>query len=342
MTNKKVVISITPSRDSKNNKFIGQFADSIEHSGANVQDFSWTCKSLATSDAIIFHWPDEFFLPTNLRTAYKLFGKLGLMKLAKILFGTRFIWVAHNAKPHGSKHQHQLYTNLFLSSLNGMIYLSAYSRSVVTKLYPQVADLPSLETVHGHYRDSMESISSPLPTPGERIKLAYFGQIRPYKNVLELVSVVSTLPSPRISLTVMGMQQDEELSEKIEAAARCKPHIQLDLRHESIPDAELEAAIDASDAVVLPYSDILNSGSAFFALSRNRPVLAPNIGSLSELQAIVGQSWLYLYEGKLTAEVIEAFLKQIRSNPINERPDLSAYDWDPIGRNIHNFIENIR
>src|SRR3546814_10110494 len=57
---------------------------------------------------------------------------------------------------------------------------------------------------------------------------------------------------------------------------------------------------DEADAVVLPYRDIVNSGSALLALSRFRPVIAPRLGSLIELQGQVGEDWLWLYDGPLT------------------------------------------
>jgi hypothetical protein len=140
----------------------------------------------------------------------------------------------------------------------------------------------------------------------------------------------------------MGMRQDKALSAEIESAAKHKSHINLDLRSGLIPDTELEAAIDWSDAVVLPYRDILNSGSAIFALSRSRPVLAPRLGSLIELQAQVGFEWIYLYDGNLTVNVLEDFLAWIRNRPSGGAPDLAAYAWPPIGNQICRFVRDLR
>src|SRR3546814_7963709 len=64
----------------------------------------------------------------------------------------------------------------------------------------------------------------------------------------------------------------------------------------------IERITDEADAVVLPYRDIVNSGSALLALSRFRPVIAPRLGSLIELQGQVGEDWLWLYDGPLTGE----------------------------------------
>jgi len=53
--------------------------------------------------------------------------------------------------------------------------------------------------------------------------------------------------------------------------------------HHFIDDAELQFFIRAADAVVLPFRDVLTSGSAILALSFGRPVVAPRIGNLVEI-----------------------------------------------------------
>ena len=64
--------------------------------------------------------------------------------------------------------------------------------------------------------------------------------------------------------------------------------------------------LPATDLVVLPYRDILNSGSAVLALSFDRPVLVPRRGSLGDLQNHVGRQWVRTYEGDIGAAELEA------------------------------------
>src|SRR3546814_18874596 len=75
-------------------------------------------------------------------------------------------------------------------------------------------------------------------------------------------------------------------------------HLQL----EYLSDAEIERLTEEADAVVLPYRDIVNSGSALLARSRFRPVIATRLGSLIEFQGSGGEGWLWLYDGPLTGE----------------------------------------
>ena len=56
----------------------------------------------------------------------------------------------------------------------------------------------------------------------------------------------------------------------------------IDLRLSFVPDDELPVLLAAADAVVLPFRDILTSGSAILAMSYGRAVIAPSLGCLPE------------------------------------------------------------
>ena len=107
---------------------------------------------------------------------------------------------------------------------------------------------------------------------------------------------------------MIGACKDPSLEFKLRELADGDDRISLEIHEEVVPDEELEAVIDAHDAAVLPYRNILNSGSALHALSRNKPVLAPRMGSLPELLATVGPEWVHLFDGEINSEAIEQFL----------------------------------
>ena len=65
-----------------------------------------------------------------------------------------------------------------------------------------------------------------------------------------------------------------------------------------ISDEETQIYLRASDLVVLPYRDILNSGSALLALSFDRPVWLPEGNLADDLRDVVGEAWVY--SGELT------------------------------------------
>jgi hypothetical protein len=83
---------------------------------------------------------------------------------------------------------------------------------------------------------------------------------------------------------------------------------------------------------VLPYRDILNSGSALLALSLNRPVLVPRRGALAELQQQVGEAWVRCYDGDLTAETLVDAIAWARETPREPEAPLHAFAWPSIAR----------
>ena len=155
-----------------------------------------------------------------------------------------------------------------------------------------------------------------------------------------LIRCTRDLTRSQATLTVIGFRFDQAYARKIEAMTAGRPEIRLDLRSDFVPQADLEAAIDDLHGVILPYREILNSGSALFALSRNRPVLAPHLGSLPELQARVGKNWLHLYDGTLSLAFLQSFVESLRT-AWSKPCDLSAYDWAPIGQSLRRFIDQI-
>ncbi len=56
----------------------------------------------------------------------------------------------------------------------------------------------------------------------------------------------------------------------------------MTLALETIPDDQMQVYLRAADAVVLPYRDVLSSGSAILAMTFGQPVIAPAIGCLPE------------------------------------------------------------
>jgi beta-1,4-mannosyltransferase len=316
------------------------FSKAISDQGYAVGEFRWRPGVLRKSDVVIIHWPHEFFTPGGKLARIRPFLKLGVILLSKFLWGTRFVWIAHNAAPHDTDKSAFSLARWFMRSLDGIIYLSAYSSDLIGTLYPECKTRASLVTVHGHYRD----VAVTPPTAGRAltgdVKLAYIGLIRPYKNLELLVDAAAKVSG--LELRVGGMAMDRALADKLLADAKQTPHITLDFWDAPVSDGKFEAIVDSADAIVLPYRSVLNSGAMLFALSRNRPVLAPNIGSLPELRETVGPDWVYLYEGEFNQSVLNDFIAWMRKTKRGDMAPLDYYSWSRIGQELGKFIESLR
>jgi len=291
-------------------------------------------------DVVIFHWPDEFFSRQPLQVRWRAVLKLFLLRFARRVRGIRVIWIAHNAQPHDTESSPR-FARSFVSALDGIVHLSQHSCSVLDAQFRPSPRTHQVITVHGHYRDDAITRPKPFVGPGREVELLYFGQIRPYKGVEELVACAAKLRDTGVRLKVIGLMQDESTAARVKEMARLVPQIQFDFRPEPLSEAELEAAVDAAHAVVLPYRRILNSGAAMYAISRNRPLLAPHQGSLPELQMAVGKQWVHLYDGDLTVPVLRDFVDGVRAGPDGAVADLSAFDWRAIAEKVQSLLRKV-
>jgi hypothetical protein len=120
---------------------------------------------------------------------------------------------------------------------------------------------------------------------------------------------------------------DSDAVERTREAAVGGPNIKLDL--EFINKNLVQYYLRAADLIALPYTKILNSGTALLALSFDRPVLLPALGAMPELREMVGEDWVRLYEGNLTPEVLRSAIQWTRRRQTNKcaQPPLDSLDW---------------
>jgi hypothetical protein len=322
--------------DAPANRFPGLLAEAIADAlDDRIVAFSWDGLGSGAYDRVVFHWPTEFFRPDSRRKTMALLTRAARDKLRH---GTRFFWIVHNLEPHdGGSLSSPLTRSLFFRLLDGLVFLSEDSRGQLHALNPQTRRIASLVTAHGTYPD----VARPprrFAKPEGPVRLLFFGAIRAYKNPVGLVRAATAAHGVPFQLTLAGsVWQHGELANDIAAAAGDDPRITLDIRDHPIPEDELEAMIDAHDAVVLPYDKVLNSGVALHALCRNKPILGPNTGSLPELRGQVGAPWVCLFDGPFAAPHIAEFVSHVRGLAA-ATPDLSRHDWARIGRETADFL----
>ncbi len=334
------IVSCRPAWITTSNRFTHLFAEAVQGSGWRVHEFSWRPDSLFAPRVILLHWPDELFTAQGALANSKVWFKLNMLDVARKMFGVKLVWVVHETAPHDVGRKAKWSVRKFLGLLDGAIYLSHASKRAAEADIPLLTDIPALVTRHGDYRADMQAAPAPRRAPGERLNLVYFGQIRPYKNLDSLILAARGLSPEDVCIRVMGWSKDAAFTQSLVDLARKAPSVQLDIRDALVPQGEIEAALDESDGVVLPYRKILNSGAALFALSRNRPILAPRLGTLPELQQEVGKEWVSLYDEDVTEDSLRGFAARLRK-PREATADLTQYEWAPIGEAIGGFFDQL-
>ncbi|MEO1619407.1 MAG: glycosyltransferase [Cyanobacteria bacterium J06632_3] len=304
-----------------------------------VSEFSFKRLLIEKFDIFHLHWPVETLVrhPNIWMARMRVLAFWMLLTLSKWR-GTKIVWTIHDEKPHVVTHPKlaDWFTEQLVTQTDGYINLCEAGRTAVAQSLPGLAKTPSFVVKHGHYRgcyaDEMSAAEarSQLDLSPTATVLLYLGYISPYKNVPHLIDVFRQLPSTEepITLLIAGKPDDETIRETVRTATGDAENIQLHLRF--IRDDELQVFFKAADLVVLPFEEILNSGSLLLSLSFNRPVLAPHLGAVADWQAQVGGQWVKTYAGSLSVEVLGQATQQLP--PASAEVCLDELEWDAIAQ----------
>jgi len=243
---------------------------------------------------------------------------------------TTVVRTVHNVIPHETQTWYQRAASRLLSRAEATrIYLTASSLA-------QANDPRGHIVKHGRYREWFDSLGSNNITqyaetgvvPDDTPIILFFGMVRPYKGVEELLSAFGQMSRPA-RLRVVGKPSTAQYQAQIEELASHLNHVELDLRH--VPDDELWAALHTATLIVLPFRKITNSGSLILALDAAVPVLVSDSPTARELADEVGEQWLRIYPNELTGDILNQALIWA-STPRASEPDLSSREWQTIGR----------
>ncbi|MEX0902642.1 MAG: glycosyltransferase [Pseudohongiellaceae bacterium] len=268
------------------------------------------------------------------------------------LKGLRVVWTVHNLESHGRVHPRlELWCQCrFIDAVDGVIHLTDTGRVLAESKYPALVLKKSAIIFHGHYRDAYPNVIGKAVARkklglGEDDRVVLFiGMVRPYKNVENLIRTFSAMVSTDLRLVVAGVASiNSGLERNIRQLASEDSRVSLHLEHISSDD--ITVFLNAADLVVLPYLDILNSGSAILALSFGRPVLVPQIGAMTDLQCRFGSHRVHLYQNELSPQILATVLDAVTS-PGTEaeagRQDMPMeYEWDHIAGQTFSFYTNV-
>lgn len=309
------VLQSFPDPRTTTNPYIVMLRKSLEDTpGVEVLTFTWQRAFLSRYDVFHAHWPENLLNGRKRILRRVLFA---LLLFRWWLTGVALVRTQHNVdRPQGlgatdywllKRFERQTALQIVLNPLT-----PTHGESVLIK--------------HGHYADWYGQLPQPDPTEG---RFGYFGLIRRYKNVAELVRTFHELDAPGMTLHVGGKPSSVELANEITSAAAGDQRIRLHL--EFLTDADLVNLVGESTLVVLPYSEMHNSGSVLAALSLGRPVLVPDNKANRLLGQEVGEEWVLCYCPPLTPQCLEKAMVGASATVKKGRPDLSERGWDECG-----------
>ena len=105
--------------------------------------------------------------------------------------------------------------------------------------------------------------------------------VRPYKVILDLLESFQKINNQSVKLIIAGRVQGEDLGDILKNKEAFNNNVFFEFNY--IDDEEIEKYMKAADVMVLPYRDILNSGSAILGMSFGKVIIAPRLGCIPEI-----------------------------------------------------------
>lgn len=228
---------------------------------------------------VIFQWWAGAVLHTYLRLA-----KYAARHGAKIILEWHESQDVGEAAMPGTRRYVQLLMPRLLSLVDAHVMHSEFDLQAIPAAY-SLGDAIVRVIPHGPYSHLITQGSSPDGHGESPFQLLYFGVVRPFKGVEDLVTAFSMLDRDQASqfrLSVVG-ETWEQWSAPDDAIA-CSPHADLiDRVNRYVTDKELAAYVAQADAIVLPYHRSSMSGPLHIALTAGLPVVVTAVGGLLEV-----------------------------------------------------------
>lgn len=294
----------------------------------------WLWKNRNTIDILHFQWVQYFYVGGTACSS-TVWALIFLMKLilARVT-GYRIVWTVHNIMPHEKSPG----ISDFIAH-KGLVLLAdeivVHCQAAAGLLQEAFGKRRNIHVIpHGHYAGwypgcpSRSEARAHFGIPESEYVYLCFGAIRPYKGLERLI------PSFRRTLSGRLIIAGKPLNPQMEASIRqlCENDPRISLHLSFISDPLVTLFFECADTVVLPFSDVLTSGSAILALSLGKPVIAPALGCLGEL---ISDRFGLLFDPEspqgLESAMIDIRHRQYPSEEIKKHMRV-CYDWLDIAK----------
>ncbi len=288
--------------------------------GSDYVTFNWLLRERKKVDVLHFHWIEYHYTRPSL-----IFSWLNLIKfLVKLitarLLGYRLVWTVHNLLPHEQRQALLDRTAGYLvcQVVNSVMVMCEEGRKQVNHFFHRYKQVFTgyLGNYISVYPDTLsrKEARAILNLPDQQMVFLFFGSIRRYKGVEELIKCYQSLQVEKTCLLICGKPIDDTYKQTIESLARADSRIITKI--DWIDNQEVQVYFKAADVAVLPFNNILTSSSIMLAHSFSLPVVTPAIGCSPE---IITEETGFLYDPASTGELKEKMLLCI-----TKRQDLPA------------------
>lgn len=311
-------------------------------------DLNWFLNNREKIDFVHFHWPEFYYSSPQKLTQIYLTIKLSIFLLVIKFFNKKIIWTAHNAYPHNVIEPNfiEFISRLSMVLFANLIFVhSATSKGIITKNFPFSSNKICV-IKHGNYINyylndiTFFEARRSLKINKDAYIYLFIGACKPYKGLETLIEAFRRVEGEKNVLLIVGHFLDKAYYEKISnsISKKYKEKKDIILIDKYIPDHEIQYYLNASNVLVLPYRNILTSGTALLGLSFGIPIIAPQKGFFVDL--IENNSLGLLYDGTSVKDLARKMHK-IKSLKFSKKQIIKhtrKFDWNEVGKSSYGFL----
>lgn len=350
--NTRIIFGFPARRNKKFNPYNTLMSNSLDSKGWKSVDPSSIEALFGRANIVHLHWPQAVVSGPwgiAIRRTTILLATLLVQKIK----GAKIVWTAHNLRSHNSLRPRleRLWMALVTRLLDGVVYLSAYSKSEALDLFPHLAKRPSRVVPHGTYGEAypyfldQSQARAIWDIPSKSNVIGFVGEIKPYKGLDQLLNAFFDVSPGKVYLLIAGNFPKDgygnRLKRNIDNALNMGLPIQVyDGR---LDELQLSSAISACDVVALPYLKGENSGLAVLAAERDRALLLPKDSRYDEISSQIAPDLSYRF-ASLTGDIIESATRRARiaiCEGKNNEIFRMQHNWDMIAEDISDLYAEI-
>ena len=311
----------------------------------NISVFNFSLVSLLFNhwkpDIVHLHWQSSFIHVEGSRFKAIVKARLFILQLLCLkAMGIKIVWTVHNLKRHEETFRdiERRYTKIMIHLSDGVI---AHCQSAKQKIqsYFHLKDSNKIAVIpHGNFLNcypneiDRETATQKLGLRTVKTTFLFLGELRYYKGILDLIDAFKLLGNQDSQLVIAGRPHNDKIKDDVMTQIGNTENI---IAHFSfVPDHDLQIYINASDVMVFPYRDIFTSGGIFLAMSFGKPIIAPNLGCISDTLNDTGN---FLYVDEVGYDLSNALKETMTTTPdlLHEKGLANlclaeTFNWDDI------------
>ncbi|MBN2586195.1 MAG: glycosyltransferase [Candidatus Fermentibacteraceae bacterium] len=246
--------------------------------------------------------------------------------------------ICHNVIPHESFPMAGKLSRRFLGRMKLAVVHSGTDLEEAESLDLGTRLLQLYHPIYDQYVDpdmTRQKARDQLGYSGKTRLVLFFGLVRSYKGVQDLVRAMGSLPEDILLLIVGECYSDRrEIMDIISSLGLSRRIMWID---RFVPDEEVPVYFNAADIVALPYRQATQSGVAQIALSFGKVLVLTDTGGLSELvepgsTGYLAQPWSPSSVAESILEAFNLLMDPLTGERIHRKA--ASFSWENYARKL--------